>query len=172
MTDTIKITLDDAETQAAFAELNRRSTDMTELMRRITGHMADAAEDSFARQRSPDNVPWVDLSRFTKAARAKRGYAPGQKLQVRDLWEWQKLQVTGTLAASVTAQTARTWGRDFAQIGSNVPYARIHQLGGKAGRNHKVTIPARPFLGLSSEAKQAIKADTIAWLDLNRFTAG
>ena len=161
MTDTIKITLDDAETQAAFAELNRRSTDMTGLMRRITGHMADAAEDSFARQRSPDNVPWVDLSRFTKASRKKTGHWPGAKLQV-----------SGLLAASVTAQTARTWGRDFAQIGSNVPYARIHQLGGKAGRNHKVTIPARPFLGLSSEAKQAIKADTIAWLDLNRFTAG
>lgn len=30
---------------------------------------------------------------------------------------------------------------------SVVPYFRIHELGGKAGVNKSVTIPARPFLG-------------------------
>lgn len=30
---------------------------------------------------------------------------------------------------------------------SNVEYARIHELGGYAGKNHKVLIPARPYLG-------------------------
>lgn len=29
-----------------------------------------------------------------------------------------------------------------------MPYAAIHQLGGKAGRGHKVTIPVRPYLAL------------------------
>ncbi len=32
-------------------------------------------------------------------------------------------------------------------------YARIHQFGGKAGRNHKVIIPARPFIPISKEDK-------------------
>ena len=29
--------------------------------------------------------------------------------------------------------------------------AAIHQLGGKAGRGHAVTIPARPFLGVTEQ---------------------
>jgi len=43
-------------------------------------------------------------------------------------------------------------------VGSNLVYARIHQLGGQAGRGRKVTIPARPYLGLSEEDQQEIKA--------------
>lgn len=43
-------------------------------------------------------------------------------------------------------------------VGSNVVYARIHQLGGQAGRGRKVTIPARPYLGLSEEDQEEIAA--------------
>jgi phage gpG-like protein len=32
------------------------------------------------------------------------------------------------------------------EIGSDVVYARIHQMGGRAGRGHQAVIPARPFL--------------------------
>ncbi len=32
------------------------------------------------------------------------------------------------------------------EIGSTVPYARIHEFGGKAGRGLKSNIPARPYL--------------------------
>ena len=34
----------------------------------------------------------------------------------------------------------------IAVIGSDVPYARIHEFGGQAGRNRSVAIPARPYL--------------------------
>lgn len=46
--------------------------------------------------------------------------------------------------------------------GSNLKYARIHQLGGKAGRG--VMLPARPYLGLSDEDRadaQELVADFI-----------
>jgi phage virion morphogenesis protein len=36
-------------------------------------------------------------------------------------------------------------------VGSNKIYARIHQLGGKAGRGHSVTLPPRPYAGFSEE---------------------
>lgn len=157
MTDRISITLEDSEAQAVFSELIRRGTDTTALMKKWAGHLADVAEESFATERSPDGVPWLELSKFTIAAREKRGHWPGQKLQV-----------TGVLAASVTTH----YGNGWAEIGSNVPYARIQQKGGKAGRGHKVTIPARPYLGLSDEARRGIEADTIAWLDIGRFEAG
>lgn len=37
---------------------------------------------------------------------------------------------------------------DGVAVGSNVVYSAIHQFGGQAGRGRKVTIPARPYLGL------------------------
>lgn len=42
-------------------------------------------------------------------------------------------------------------------VGSGLEYARIHQLGGKAGRGRKVTIPARPYLGLSVDDQKEIE---------------
>jgi len=33
-------------------------------------------------------------------------------------------------------------------FGSNVEYARIHQMGGKTGRNHAAKIPKRPYMGV------------------------
>lgn len=41
-------------------------------------------------------------------------------------------------------------------VGTNLVYARIHQMGGNAGRGKKVTIPARPFLGISKEDQNEI----------------
>jgi phage virion morphogenesis protein len=36
-------------------------------------------------------------------------------------------------------------------VGTDLVYARIHQLGGMAGRNRKVKIPARPYLLVQDE---------------------
>lgn len=152
-TDSITITLDDEKLQAEFEALVRRLKDASPLMKKWAGHLADASEDAFANETSPDGVPWVDLSKATEKARSKRGTWPGQKLQV-----------SGHLARSVTPDH----GTDWAEIGSNVRYARIQQKGGKAGRGRKVTIPARPFLGLSDETMRAIDTDTLAWIDLNK----
>lgn len=51
------------------------------------------------------------------------------------------------LASSLSTQ----YDENSAIIGSNLPYAAIHQKGGKAGRNKKVEIPARPYLKLSDD---------------------
>lgn len=40
---------------------------------------------------------------------------------------------------------------ESAVIGSNLEYAAIHQLGGQAGKNKSVEIPARPYLQLTPE---------------------
>lgn len=36
-------------------------------------------------------------------------------------------------------------------VGSNLVYSRIHQLGGQTGRGHAVTLPARPYIGISED---------------------
>ena len=57
------------------------------------------------------------------------------------------LQVSGQLASSVNTY----YDNDSAVIGSNLEYAAIHQLGGQAGRNKSVEIPARLYLQLTPE---------------------
>jgi phage virion morphogenesis protein len=47
----------------------------------------------------------------------------------------------------------------MATVGTNEPYAAIHQFGGKAGRGRKVDIPARPFLALTPQDKADILED-------------
>ena len=48
------------------------------------------------------------------------------------------------------------YNNESAIIGSNKVYAAIHQLGGQAGKNKKVTIPARPYLQLSNDSLNEI----------------
>ena len=79
---------------------------------------------------------WVDLAESTKKQRTKQRKWPGQILQVE-----------GKLAASISTY----YDNDSAVIGSNLEYAAIHQLGGQAGRNKSVEIPARPYLFLTDD---------------------
>jgi len=44
---------------------------------------------------------------------------------------------------------------DSVEIGNPMPYAAIHQFGGKTGRGHKVTIPARPFFPFNKSGAMA-----------------
>ncbi|SBW13036.1 Phage virion morphogenesis protein [uncultured Alphaproteobacteria bacterium] len=50
--------------------------------------------------------------------------------------------------------------RHGVSVGSNMAYARIHQLGGKAGRGHAITFPARPYLGVD-DADAAMMVETV-----------
>ena len=86
------------------------------------------------------------ISRKNKNCKKKTGHYPGQILQV-----------SGQLALSITTQYDDT----SAVIGSNKVYAAIQHLGGQAGRNKKVNIPARPYLKLSEDDYNKIFAKTI-----------
>lgn len=60
---------------------------------------------------------------------------------------------------SITAD----YNNDSAIVGTNEPYAAIHQFGGMAGRGRKVKIEARPFLQLTSQDRQDILDDVQAY---------
>ena len=134
MSDYIEIKIDSKEVERKLQELAKKSSDLKPLMKNIAGIFASAAEDNFAEEGRPDK--WQDLSKVTKKLREKKGKWPGQILQV-----------TGKLASSVNTY----YDNDSAVIGSNLEYAAIHQLGGQAGKNKKITIPARPFLKLTDD---------------------
>lgn len=54
---------------------------------------------------------------------------------------------TAVLRNSIGYEATRT----HVAVGTNVVYAAIHQLGGKAGKGLAVDLPARPFLGVNDE---------------------
>lgn len=176
----IRIELDGgAEINAALGRLGALMGDMTPLMRQFVGIMADAVEDNFDREQTPDGHPWEPLKPDTIKARESRGYWPGKILQQR-----------GQLAASI----AREFGSNYAAVGTNLEYAAIHQFGGdiqiaarsqrlyfKQGKDgtigtqfvkksksnfaqwatlgaYGIHIPARPYLGLSAAAQAQILA--------------
>lgn len=66
---------------------------------------------------------------------------------------------TENLMGSITSD----YTNDTAVVGTNEPYAAIHQFGGKAGRGQKTTIPARPFLKLTPEDESDIMEDIQAY---------
>lgn len=63
--------------------------------------------------------------------------------------------VTGRLRSSIAVtRPVKHGGRYTTKIGSNVKYARIHELGGMAGRNRSARIPKRPYLRPALEDRQ------------------
>lgn len=139
MSDYIEIKIDSKEVEQKLQELANKTSDLKPLMKNIAGIFASAAEDNFAEEGRPDK--WIDLSEVTKKQRKKIGKSPGQILQV-----------TGQLASSVNTY----YDEDSAIIESNLAYAAIHQLGGQAGKNKKVTILARPYLKLTDDDLEEI----------------
>lgn len=101
--------------------------------------------DNFEDETSPDGQPWEDWSKSTYVSRDKMNKLEGKKLQQdRDLYKSLDSEI-------------KDWGVRYGAIrGGGVKYARIHQLGGYAGRNRKVKIPARPYLGYSNKLKEKI----------------
>lgn len=131
--DPIEIKIDNKAVNERLFELAKRGENLRPLMKNIAGVFAYSAEENFENEGRPK---WTGLKEITKKARTKIKKWPGKILQVE-----------GMLASSLSTQ----YDENSAIIGSNLPYAAIHQKGGKAGKNKKVEIPARPYLQLSED---------------------
>jgi phage virion morphogenesis protein len=109
--------------------------------------LAGAFAESRTRKRlnehgpAPDGTAWAPWSAIYAAKRPAKG---------------GMLVLDQMLLDSMThAVDSETEG----QVGSAMVYARIHQLGGMAGRGRKVRIPARPYLGQSAEDDRLLGAE-------------
>ena len=130
----IEIKIDNKDVDRKLLELAQKGENLRPLMKNIAGIFASATEENFKNEGRPDK--WTELSEATKKQRTKQKQWPGQILQV-----------SGQLASSISTQ----YDDESAVIGSNLDYAAIHQLGGQAGKNKKVEIPARPYLKLTDD---------------------
>ena len=125
-----KIALDDFIKE--MNDLESALKDTEPLMAHIANTLALFTSQSFEKETSPFGEKWKPLSSATPKK------SKGLKKKLVD-----KGKLVNSISTSHTAKSA--------SIGTNVVYARIHQYGGKAGRNHKTIIPARAFLPINDK---------------------
>lgn len=113
-------------------EVELRADNTEPLMAHIANTLHLFTSQAFEREASPFGEKWKSLSPATLKK------SKGLK---------KKLVDKGKLVNSIHTSHTPT----SAKIGTNVPYAAIHQFGGKTGRNHKVFIPARPFMPINDK---------------------
>jgi len=128
----IKVKLDSSAVDKMLSRVEKLTGTLAPLMTSIKQELLTQTEANFEAGGRPR---WPALAASTIKQREQRRKWPGQILQV-----------SGTLARSiVTASDERT---AMVGVGAEVRHAAIHQFGGQAGRGHKASIPARPYLPL------------------------
>lgn len=147
--------MDWSEARSAFGRLAGAVTETTPIMRAIGTGLVTSTQDRMDAGHGPDGAEWKALNPVYAAG--KRG--PGIL---------RESGMRGGLQGSITYRA----GRDEVEAGTNKIYGAIHQFGGviraKGGgklafkmggrliRTESVTIPARPYLGISPDAQVMI----------------
>lgn len=121
--------LDRAIEQAARKIAHRKL-----LMESVGEALVSGAVERFSKEEAPDGTKWEASRRALEES--------GQTL-------------TDSARLKTSVDYAAT--DDSVMVGSNLAYARIHQLGGRAGRGRKVKLPARPYLGVSKADMEEVK---------------
>jgi phage virion morphogenesis protein len=139
----------------------------TRLLQSIGVEMETQTQERFDTQKSPDGDSWKALAQKTAAYYASKG------------WTARSILVgEGTLRDSITSEVQG--GAWSTLVGVTMEYAAIHQWGGEIrpksaralfvpgyGRLKKVTIPARPYLGVSQDDAKIIEAAVMTFLEGN-----
>jgi phage virion morphogenesis protein len=142
--------LDWDEARAAFGRLERVMADTTPITRAIGTGLVTSTQDRFDEEISPDGAAWAPLNPVYAAG--KRGAGILRERAMR-----------GGLQGSITYRAARS----EVEVGSNKIHAGVHQhsavitpksggrlvfrLGNRVVHARSVTIPARPYVGISSD---------------------
>lgn len=148
----------------AFRQLARVMGDTTPVLRVIGTGLVEGTHTRFEQAVDPDGNPWAPLNPVYAAG--KRG--PGIL---------RESAMRGGLMGSITYR-ARA---DAVEVGTNKIYAAVHQfgatirpvkathlvfrLGAGVVQADSVTIPARPFIGISAEDARMIEETLVDALD-------
>lgn len=142
------------EDEAVLAKLRglaRRAADFGPVLDEIGASNVTETQQRFEDEVDPTGKKWKEHSDATKGIFEKRR-GKMKSAKKRAAYSPRILRDRGDLYDSITHVVR---GRELT-VGTNRVYARIHQLGGQAGRGRKVTIPARPYLGVSKEGEKEI----------------
>lgn len=105
-------------------------------------------------------VKTVELSKYSHSRGTPTPSAPGDPPAL----------VSGALRRSVKTVPGTARGaRASVKVGGTVVYARIQELGGRAGRNHASLLPPRPYL--KPAAERVISSGAATEVAVAAFTA-
>ena len=129
-----------------------------ELLETIGDILVSSTVQRFRDGKGPDGATWEPSGRAWEQGLAVQAREATKKRKAirgrKETGKFGKTLVdTGLLRNSITHAVAL----DGVYVGSNLKYARIHQMGGKTGKGHSVTMPARPYLGISEEDKKEVQ---------------
>lgn len=153
-------------TQATLRRAGEMLSNPTPLLTDIGAALVTSSRGRFDTQSGPDGRRWAPHSADTIIGRlggAKRAYTKRMRFRKGVQARIDTMRILfrqGHLRNSLTYRASRTG----VEIGTNLAYGAVHQFGGKAGRGHKITIPARPYLGLSGGDEHMIDGLAQAYL--------
>ena len=152
MSELIKISISDEALRAALGRLIASLADTTPTMRDLSEIMIDASARAFDKAADPaTGTPWKPLSASRNRQRAKKGRSIANILQGSGL-------LVGSIARPSGQGAVREIGPDHALVGTNVPYAAIHLLGGTIHREAApMTVRLRKKNGRTQFAKSSHK---------------
>lgn len=151
----ITVEIKDQDVKRLFNRLSSAVRDLTPAMREIGEIVRASVVRNFEEGGRPEKwkphaaatiLKGISRKQFTRRGRLKAAAS-------------RKLSKGKVLIASARLQNSIHPApyRNGVVVGTNVKYARIHQLGGLAGRGRKVEIPARPYLMVQDEDWGPIK---------------
>lgn len=164
----IEFTVNDQALRAQLARIGDAAVNVTPLLKIAGQHMRGSIDRTFRDQGSPAGS-WTPLAAATLRKTGKRVKGQGARglqgaLGRANFNASRKILIaSGRLKNSITQSVQER----TLTIGTNLRYARIHQLGGKAGRGRKVRIPARPYLVFRPEDAAAIVRKMDAYIAQN-----
>lgn len=124
------VEIDDKEIRRNIHRLKQRVSNMLPFFNQVGSMLVSSTIYRFEKGIAPSGAPWT----------------PSKKPEGKTLIDKAHLRDSITFRAD----------GDSVSVGTSVIYGRIHQLGGQAGRGHKVTITERPYLGVSDSDERGI----------------
>lgn len=178
----ISVDLQEATARQALRDLLARMENPRGFYKGVGELLLASTSRRFEAETGPDGKPWAPLKPSTIRARTKN-----KQLPLKILRSNSKGKAGSSLAGSINYIATD----DEVRVGSPVIYAAIHQLGGtiekQAGsrymvgrrfakrdkeggadvaiKAHTITIPARPYIGISAADQEGILEQAQDWLE-------
>ena len=178
----ISVELQEATARQALRDLLARMENPRGFYKGVGELLLASTSTRFETETGPDGKPWTPLKAATIRARTKKKQLPLTILRAN---------TKGVSGSSLAGSINAVFSDDEVRVGSPVKYAAIHQLGGtiekQAGsrymvgrrfakrdkeggadvaiKAHTITIPARPYIGISAADQGGILEQAQDWLE-------
>lgn len=111
----------------------------------------------FVTSTAPDGTPWQPLAEGTYNVLANRlsksNFNKDGRLNSKGASKLANKKILIGESRDLSRQFHVQSGNNSVLVFNSMIYAAIHQFGGQAGRNRKVTIPARPFFPITKDGQ-------------------